>query len=163
LKKVYSIGIIAGLIPALFKTILFFTGYTEAHAGSFTNLTELFVIAIAIPIAVYVARRENDGMLPFNTALKSGMATAAIAGLIVCIFTFVYYKFMNTSILENAVKAATQYAADNKLNADDTKKTIEGAKQVYAPFVQSTSALFGIMIVGFLVSVISAVALKKES
>ncbi|MGE0637255.1 MAG: DUF4199 domain-containing protein [Bacteroidia bacterium] len=162
MKKVYTIGLVAGLVPVIFKTILFLSGYTESHAGSFANLAELIVIALAIPIAMYVARKDNDGLLPFNSALKTGMAIAATAGIIVCVYTFVYYKYMNTSMVENAVAEATRYAADNKLSAEDTKKTIGGARQVYSPFVQSTSALFGIMITGFLVSVISAVALKKE-
>lgn len=162
MKKVYSIGLVAGFIPALFKTILFLTGYTESHTGSFTNLAELVVVALAIPVAVFVARKENDGLLTFNNALKTGIGTAAIAGVVVCLFTFLYYKYMNTAILENAVIDATNYAAEKNLNAEETKKTIEGAKQIFSPFVQATSALFGIMISGFLVSVISAVALKKE-
>ncbi len=153
---------VAGLIPALFKTIIFLSGYTESHAGSLANLADLIVIAFAIPIAMYIARKDNDGVLPFNSALKTGMAIAATAGIIVCAFTFVYYKYMNTSMVENAVAEATKYAVDNNLSAEDTKKTIGGARQVYSPFVQSTSALFGIMLTGFLVSVVSAVALKKE-
>ena len=162
MKKVYRIGIAAGLIPALFKTVLFLSGYTEAHAGSFTNLAELVVIAVAIPLALYVARKENEGMLPFNSAMKTGLGTAVIAGVIVCIFTFVYFKYMNTGMMDNAVKEAVKYAEEAKLNAEETKKTIEGAKQIYSPFVQSTSALFGIMIAGFFVTVISAVVFKKE-
>lgn len=162
MKKVYSIGFVAGLIPVIFKTIIFLGGYTESHAGSFTNLAELVVIALAIPVAIFVARKDNGAVLPFNSALKTGMAIAATAGIIVCVFTFVYYKYMNTSMVENAVAEATKYADENNLSPEDTKKTIGGARQVYSPFVQSTSALFGIMIAGFLVSVISAVALKKE-
>ena len=162
MKKVYSIGIVAGLIPALFKTILFFSGYTESHAGSFTNLAELVVIALAIPIAVFVARKDNGGVLPFNRALKTGMAIAALSGIIVCVFTFVYYKYMNTSMVENAIAEATKYAADKNLSPEDTKKTIGGARQVYSPVVQATSALFGIMLAGFFVSVISAVIFKRE-
>ncbi|MCG3166981.1 MAG: hypothetical protein POELPBGB_02764 [Bacteroidia bacterium] len=163
MKKVYSIGIVAGLIPVIFKTILFLGGYAEAHAGSFTNLAELVVVALAIPVSMFIARKENDGLLPFNSALKTGMATAVMAGIIVCAFTFLYYKYMNTAILENAVAQATEYAAKNNLNAEETKKSIEGAKQVFSPFVQSTSALFGIMLTGFLVSVISAVIFKREN
>ncbi len=162
MKKIYSIGIVAGLIPVLFKTILFFSGYTEAYAGSFTNLAELVVIALAIPVAIFVARKDNGGVLPFNSALKIGMAIAATAGIIVCVYTFVYYKYMNTSMAENAVAEATKYAAEKNLSPEDTKKTIGGARQVYSPFVQSTSALFGIMLMGFFVSVISAIALSKE-
>lgn len=163
MKKVYSIGIAAGLIPVLFKTILFFSGYTESHAGSFANLAELIIIALAIPVAMFIARKDNDGVLPFNSAIKTGMAIAATAGIIVCVFTFVYYKYMNTAMVENAVAEATKYAADKNLSPEDTKKTIGGARQVYSPFVQATSALFGIMLSGFLVSVISAVFLKREN
>jgi hypothetical protein len=163
LKKIYSIGIVAGLIPVLFKTILFFSGYTESHAGSATNLSELVLIALAIPIAMYVARKDNDGLLPFTGAIKTGMAVAALSGIIVCVFTFVYYKYMNTSMVENAVAEATKYAVDKNLSPEDTKKTIGGARQVYSPFVQATSALFGIMLAGFFVSVISAVIFKKEN
>ncbi len=162
MKKVYSIAIVAGLIPVLFKTILFFSGYTESHAGSFANLAELIVIALAIPVAMYVARKDNNGLLPFNSALKTGMAIAALSGIIVCVFTFVYYKYMNTSMVENAIAEATKYAADKNLSPEDTKKTIGGARQVYSPFVQATSALFGIMLAGFFVSVISAVIFKRE-
>ncbi len=162
MKKVYRIGIAAGLIPSLFKTILFAVGYKETFAGSYTNLAELVVIAIAIPIAVFIARKENEGLLTFNQALKTGIGTAAVAAVVVCLFTFVYYKYMNTAVQENAVAEAIKYATEKNLDADETKKTVEGARQVFSPFVQATSALFGIMVTGFLVSIVSAVALKKE-
>ena len=162
MKKVYRIGIAAGLIPSIFKTILFAIGYNETFGGSYTNLAELAVIALAIPIAVFIARRENDGMITFNNAIKTGIGTTAIAAVVVCIFTFIYFKFMNTAVLDNAVNEAVKYALEKKLDVEETKKTIEGAKQVFSPFVQATSALFGIMLTGFFVSVISAVALKKE-
>ncbi len=162
MKKVYRIGIAAGLIPSLFKTILFVVGYQETFTGSYTNLAELAVIALAIPIAVFIARRENDGMITFNNAIKTGIGTTAIAAVVVCIFTFIYFKFMNTAVQDNAVNEAVKYALEKKLDAEETKKTIEGAKQVFSPFVQATSALFGIMLTGFFVSVISAVILKKE-
>ncbi len=163
MKKVYSIGIVAGLIPALFKTVLFFSGYAELYGGSFTNLAELIVIAFAIPLATYTAKKENDGMLPFNSAMKTSLGTAAISGIIVCLFTFIYFKFMNTGLQANAVLEATKYASEKNLSAEETKKTIEGARQVFSPFVQSTSALFGIMLSGFFVSVISSVIFKKEN
>ena len=162
MKKVYRIGIAAGLIPSIFKTILFAIGYNETFGGSYTNLAELAVIALAIPIAVFIARRENDGMITFNNAIKTGIGTTAIAAVVVCVFTFIYFKFMNTAVQDNAVSEAVKYALEKKLDVEETKKTIEGAKQVFSPFVQATSALFGIMLTGFFVSVISAVALKKE-
>ena len=163
MKKVYRIGIAAGLIPALVKTIFFFAGYKETFNGSYTNLAELIVIAIAIPLAVYIARRENEGILPFNSAMKTGIGTTTVAAVIVCLFTFLYFKFMNISVQQNAVAEAIKYAAEKKLDTEETKKTIEGARQVFSPFVQATSALFGIMLTGFFVSVISAVVLKKEN
>ncbi len=163
MKKVYTVGIVAGLIPAAFKTILFLFGKTEIYGGSYTNLTELVVVALAIPFAVFIARKENDRAITFNNALKTGIGTAAITGIIVCLFTYLYFKYMNTAMYDNAVSEAIKYAAENKLNEDETKKTVEGAKQFYSPFVQATSALFGIMLAGFLVSVISAIVFKKEN
>lgn len=162
MKKVYTVGIVAGLIPAAFKTILFLVGKTEIYGGSYTNLAELVVVALTIPFSVYVARKENDGLLTFNNALKTGIGTAAITGVIVCLFTYLYFKYMNTAMYEQAVAEATKYVTENNLSAEEAKKNIEGAKQFYSPFVQATSALFGIMLAGFFISVISAVVLKKE-
>lgn len=153
---------VAGLIPALFKTILFLSGHFESFGGSYANLTELVIVALAVPIAIIVARRENDGLINFNSALKTGIGTAAIAGVIVCVFTYLYFKFMNTGMQDNAVSEAMKYAAENNLSEEDAKKTIAGAKQFYSPFMQATSALFGIMLAGFFVSVISTLILKKE-
>jgi len=163
LKKVYSVGIVAGLIPALFKTLLFVTGYTEKYEGSYTNLAELVVIAIAVPLVIFVSRRENNGLITFNNALKTGIGTSAIAGVIVCLFTYLYFKYMNTVVQANAVSEAIKYVEENKLTGEEAKKTIEGARQFYSPFVQATSALFGIMLSGFFVTVISALILKKEN
>lgn len=163
MKTVYRTGIVAGLVPALFKTVVFFSGYTEIYGGSYTNLIELIVVAIAIPFSMYMVRKESNGLLPFNNALKTGIGTTAVAGVIMCLFTFIYFRFMNTSMQLDAINDAIKYATENKLSEEETKKTIEGARQFFSPFVQATSALFGIMLTGFLVSIVSTLILKKEN
>ena len=161
MKKSYRVGIAAGLIPALFKIILFLTGYTEPFSGSYTNLAELVVVIIAVPLAVYIERREND-LLPFNTALKTGIATATFTAVIMGLFTYVYLRFINTSIQDNALEEAIKYAREQKLNAEETKKTVYGAVQFFSPSVQATTALFWMMVTGGIASILSAVVLRKE-
>ncbi len=183
MKKVYFVGAIAGLIPPVFKFILYLAGSQSIYLGRLTNFEELIVITFAIPVAVYIARKQSPEIdnlsviksngssdhsekskriFPFITALKTGISTAVIAGVIVCLFTYVHLKYINNSRQETMVTEAINYAAQQKMNAADTEKTIEGVRQYFSPYAQATTALFGIMVWGFFVSVISAVLFKKE-
>jgi len=151
----------AGILPVICKLLIYFLGLELSFAGRYSNVFELFLLVIFIPASIYLTRNmEKRGYITFEDAFKTGLKTTAIAAVIISGFTFVYFKYIDHSIVEQMLDKVREQSGNKK---EETEKALEAVKHYFSPFFQCTSALFGNMVAGSFVSIVSSFLLRKDA
>lgn len=162
LKTPFVYGIVAGLIAITPRILHYYTDVLDSLAFRKIDLIELGIIFTAIPIGVLVAKLQRKGeMFLFQDAFKSGIKVVGSAAIIVSLFTYVYFKFIDHEIVEQMIAESIAYNESVGATQEVIDASIEGIKQFLSPFIQATSTLMFTLIGGAVVSLLSAVAFGK--
>lgn len=149
------------------RIVLFITGFEDNQYKYLVSLNLLFIVA-AIVLAMYANYRSGKEQVLFPDEMKVAMRTVSTYAIILTIFTFVYYQYIDAGFAQRKIDVfqyeleQTDYSAlpniDNPLKVLGLSKEefIEGetekAASFLSPFSQATLTLVGIMVAGMVYS-----------
>ena len=95
MKKTYKIGFFGALIYIIFELFLLFSGYsfhiyTSIIAFGVNSLLLLIIVAYSI-----ISEYKKTNYASFINDIKSGIQTTAIYSVIIALFIFSYYRWIN--------------------------------------------------------------------
>ncbi len=125
------------------------------------TIVGIVILAGFIFLAIFNYRKANGGLLNLKTALKVGVGTALVAGIISVIFTYLLINFMVPDFWEKSaeVTRATIQEQNPKLTSDQVENAIE-MQQKFAWITYPAILIFNVFI-GFIISLLGGLALKK--
>lgn len=153
-------GIIIGLIMIVYSMILQFTG--QVANNWLASVSYIFLI-VAIVLAHKAFKEGGDGFMSIGQGLGIGTLISIVAGVLSTIFSYIYVKFIDDSML--SLIQEKQIEAMEKQGLDDAQ--IEQAMEMAGKF-SSPEVLFGIGIIvfiffGFILSLIVSLFTKKAN
>ena len=155
-------GIILGLIFIVYSMILQFLNL-EMKMMQYLGYISYILLIIFIVVAHKSFKEGNDGFMTVGQGLGIGMLISVVAGVINAVFSYIYIKFIDDSMLQKIADA--QLEQYEKVGMDD--EAIEQAMEMSAKFMTpeliQVWAIVGMLFIGFILSLIVSLFTKKAN
>jgi Protein of unknown function (DUF4199) len=156
-------GLILGLTGILLNVALFAMGNTYDPHWSF------MVIGIAITIAIIIlgvkkVKEVNGGFLSLGEAIKTGLGIALISAIIGIIYTYIFANYIEPDYYTRLVEVQQQSFMEKYPNFTDEQIEAGNAsiQKMAGPIMTTSVALIGSLFVGFIISLIGGLIMKKS-
>ena len=132
MKKSYQLGFFGALLYIAIELGVYFTGWNHhpmKHLIAFA--TSSLILLISVTFSIVMGYQSVKHTFPsFILDLKNGIQTAAIYALIVAIFSFVYYKWID-DYAQVKKQQLLEMAMDEKAMKKIAKEQIENNPAYY--------------------------------
>lgn len=155
-------GFVIALASMLATTVYYSTDSLQAKSQSWVGIG-IFVVGIIVCTLIYRQSLGEKDEFPYSKALGLGVATAFFASLILAVFTFVLYKYIDPDLISETLETAREKAFASGANEDMIEKQIEMQSKFLTPAVMSVSSIFGNVITGLVIALITSAFLKKKT
>ena len=155
-----------------FKNGLIFGGLLVAYGLIFrlakldfqSAWTYLFYILLMAGCvrSIVVLRRERGG-LRFLPGLGVGLLTGALGGGIYCLYVYLYNTFVDNSLLVAVAERAQAGLEASNATGPELAAALAKIENLTRPEVFAVSVFVQMLFVGLVVSLISAVALRRKT
>jgi hypothetical protein len=171
-KNIIIYGLIAGIVVS--ALMLFTVNYLSHCEGTVDYGTSMLIGYASMLLAfslVYVGIRNfrnkyNNGVISFGKAFKLGIVMVLIASTIYVVAWLIYYYCFNPGFMEKySAHELERLRASGASQAEIAKQTKEMANMVTMiknPFFNAMMAYLEILPVGLVVTLISALILKRK-
>ena len=153
-------GIILGLIMIVYSMILQFIGLATNNWAS--SVSYIFLI-VGMVMAHKAFKDGGDGFMRLGQGLGIGTLISAVSGGISMIFSYLYIKFIDDSMMQ--LIQDKQIEAMEKQGMDDAQidQAMEMAEKFSSPEIIFGIALIAFIFFGFIISLIVSLFTKKDN
>lgn len=170
-KAAINNGVIIGILSTVIGIVVFYVAPTLFGAMWFAIANMVFLLAVYIFFTIDL-RKKIGGYWSFRQALKGIFLMAFIAGLILSITNYVFYKFVEPEgftkisgyVEEGTTKTFESMGMDEDQIETAVSEQLKGLKKQFDPTPMEFLQNFGIAIlIEFIMSLIFAAIFKKEA
>ncbi len=127
------------------------------------NYITLLVIAAGIFWGTRVYRdKHNQGFLSYGRSLGSGVLISLFAGVIIAIYTYLFYTYFDTSAMAKLLEEAELKLLERGLTDEQVDQAMVMTSKMMSPGFMSLSVVFSTVLWGTLFSLIIAIFVRKE-
>ncbi|WGK64595.1 DUF4199 domain-containing protein [Croceiramulus getboli] len=163
-KVALNFGVLLGILSIVQSVVEYVTN-TNIDRGWVNSLVGFAILIGVIVYALKTYKSGNGGFMSLSEALKTGMGTAAIGGLIGAVYFYLFVSFIEPTFIDQMMEA--QREAMIEQNANMTQEQMDQAMTMTARFMQpwfmATIALVFTLFFGFIVSLIAGLIMKREN
>lgn len=156
-------GIILGLILVVIYAVMYATNMlTEGKQWPMVLYYIIFPTYLIYIISQF--KKEKGNLLTLSDALKVGVATAVISGLVYAVFSIVLFYVIDPGLMDKMLEVTREKLYENpNMTSEMVESSMKMAEKFSGPIVGSAiwialSALFGLIY-----SLIGGMVMKKES
>ena len=162
-KTALNFGLILGGISLVYSLMLFFLDM-HYQGETATSLIGYILLIGLVLWAIMHFKKNNDGYISLSEALKTGVGTALISAIIVCIYTIVMIQYLDPEFLDKSIEYQKQKLIQEKpeIPLEDVNKMFEMQKEFSGPFIISGFIIILNLFFGFLISLIVGLIVKKS-
>lgn len=167
-KNVLVFGIISGLLISIFMSasMIYASKNPDAEHGTNSMLIGYLSMLIAFSLIFVAVKnyrdKQNDGVISFGSAFKMGLLIALIASTMYVISWALVYNLYLPDFMDKYVDAMIKRAKPEELQKVTTEA--QDYKDMYKnPFMFTFMTYMEILPVGLIVSVITALILKRKT
>ncbi len=153
-------GLIFGLIFIVYGMILQFLDLATNQALGYVNYV---ILVIGLVLAFRAFMEGGDGYMSLGQGIKIGMLISLVSGALSGIFSYVYIKFVDDSMLEKIKDLQIQKMEEQGMTDDQIDKAVEIAGKFMSAELIPVYAVFGMLIAGFILSLIVVAIMKKNN
>jgi hypothetical protein len=104
----------------------------------------------------------NGGYLGFGEGFKNGLLMMAVVALIMSLFTYVYFTYINPDFVDFVSERAREEMENRDLSDAEIEKAMDVAQMFMSVNFMTIMALVGNVVIGAIFSLIAAAIMKKE-
>lgn len=157
-----NFGTMLGIATVFFSLMLFIL---DAHyqGDTLSSVVPLFLSVGFINYGIYQFKKDNSGFVSLSEALKVGVGIALISGIIGTIYGVILTEFLDPEFMNKTFEIAKQKMLDanQELSIEDANQAIEMSKKSASLPVRIAGGLISSVFIGFFVSLIGGLILKK--
>ncbi len=162
-KTALNFGLILGGISLVYSLMLFFL---DIHYQGETA-TSMIGYALLIGLVLWAImhfKKNNDGYISLPEALKTGVGTALISAIIVCIYTIVMIQYLDPEFLDKSIEYQKQKMLQEnpEISVESVNKMFDMQKEFSGPFIISGFIIILNLFFGFIISLIVGLIVKKS-
>ena len=124
----------------------------------------IFGYFLFILFALFLGMRKHiiqNGFLGFGDVLKAGMKIGSIYTLLVAIFTYVYYRFIDYNFFPGQIAERMLAGKEAGMSDEQIVQMKDTLEFVFSASTQTTATLIGFMFVGFIYALIWTLIFTK--
>ncbi len=152
-------GVLASVVIMVFTTIINVTG--QSQNKWLTSLSFVFMI-VGIVVAMKAFKEENKGFMTYGEGLGLGSLVSAIMGLLGSTFSVLYNKFIDPTIITQAMDTARSEMESKGMDDAQIDQAMAMSEKFMSPGVLFAFGVIGSLMVGFVLSLIIAAILRKD-
>ena len=167
-QKTFLFAIIYSVLVIAFKLFVFNSGMQMTKLGMYSHILSLLLMTPFILLLVFLERRNRAGQISGKAALQQGLIFASVAIIILSVFNYIFFQqelgaYIADYIQANAPKSLLAEAAKSgkTLSTVQIDKMVRGGIDDLSAFKDTTSKLFGMLIMGIFSSFIASVFFKN--
>lgn len=153
-------GLIVALIMVVYSLILQFADLAMNRPLGFLS----YVMLIAgIVVAHNTFKRDGDGYMTLGQGIGIGMWITLVAGVISSVFSYLYLRFIDDSVIQKAMDEAVTQMEERGMPDDQIDQAMKITEKFMQPGAMMIIALITMLILGFIVSLIVSAITKKTN
>lgn len=153
-------GLILGLLSIVFGLILQMTG--QATNNWLSSIGYIFFIAVIV-LAHKAFKEGGDGFMSIGQGIGIGTLLSLIGGTMSSIFTFIYLKFVDDSMLQTIREKQIEGMEAQGMDDAQIDQAMEIASKFSGPVAILIIGIIGSVFIGFIISLIVALFTKKSN
>lgn len=158
----YNIPVYAALLCIIARLLLFSFGPESGWLDHGIRLFYLLVLLIALMWGIVRHRKRFAGEPSFGTEVKAGMKVGSVFVLLIALFTYVFYRFVNPAYFQEKIHTILKSAQGR--TTTELENIQATSEFVFSPFTHATATLFIGLLIGFLYTLlmVALVRMKPE-
>jgi hypothetical protein len=162
-KTALTYGLLIGILLIVIQLVFYFAGImTSKYSGWISYV----VIMGGIFLATKAWRDEGKGgYITYGQALGFGTLTIFFASILVAIYIFLFYKFIDPAAMNLLYEAAEQKIIDKNPNITDAEldMALSISQRLMKPGFMAFSSILNYTFLGFVMSLITSIFIKKNN
>jgi len=159
-KSSLTAGLYLGIILILVSVVFYVSGNVFSKAAQYLGIPIMILGAIWGQISY---KKVLGGVMTYGQALVAGLLTIVFASVLTSIYTFVLYKFIDPSLIEQLrLFTEEQMVMQGKVPEEQMEMALQMTAKFQTPFIMLISGLFGGAFIGLIISLITAIFTKKN-
>lgn len=155
-------GIIIGLIFIVYGMILQFLNLDMKLMGYLSYVN--YVILIVFIVLAHKAFKEGgDGFMSIGQGLGIGMLITLVGSVISSIFSFIYLKFIDDSIIQKSLDFQIEELEKKGMDDASIEQAMAITSKIMTPEIMPIVAIVFMAFFGFILSLIVSLFTKKSN
>ena len=162
-KTALNYGLLLGGINVVYGLMLYFL---DMHYQNET-ITSLIGYAFLIGVILWGImqfKKTNNGYLKLSEALKTGVGTALISGIVIAIYIVIMSQYLDPDFLDKTIEYQKQKMLQEnpEISVENVNKIFDMQKEFSGPFITSGFIIIFNLFFGFIISLVVGLILKKS-
>jgi hypothetical protein len=153
-------GVIIALAIIVFSLILFLLNLS--HGTGLENLSYLILIAGIVLAQFNFRNKYQNGFITYGEAFKIGMLSSLFLSVIMGVYTFIFFKYIDPGAMEEIMIKTEQEMMDQGRSEMEIEQGMKFMSMVNNVGWYTFFALVGNFFIGTIISLITAIFVKKE-
>jgi hypothetical protein len=162
LNKAMLWGLIIALASMIVTTIYYSTDNMFSPSAGYITYA-VYIAGIVLVTLSYRKSIDQNTPFPYSKALGLGVSTMFFASLILALFTYVLYKFIDQGLIDQMLSFTEEKLLGKGISEDMIEQQIEMQRKFMTPAIMSLSQIFSGVIIGFIISLITSIFLRKKT
>lgn len=156
----FRAGVILALALIIYSMLLQVTGMATQQALSY--LTYVFYI-LGIIWAHKTYKETGNGYMSYGQGLGLGMIVAGVGGVISSLFTYVYLKFIDDSMLGEMLNQSRRTLEERGMDDEQIEQAMAMSQKFATPEIIVIWGIFGSLLMGLIFALIISAFTKNNN
>jgi hypothetical protein len=155
-------GIIIGLVFIVYGMILEFMGL-ELETQQYFGYLNYVLLVVVIVLAHKAFKDGGDGYMSIGQGLGMGTLISLISGVLSGVFSYIYIKFIDDSMLTKIKDLQIEKMEEQGLDDAQIEQAMEIAGKFMSAEMIPVWAILGMLFIGFILSLIVSLFTKNAN
>ncbi|MDP1580748.1 MAG: DUF4199 domain-containing protein [Candidatus Didemnitutus sp.] len=162
----FTFALALTITQAVFSLLMYFTGFqTEKLAtGQYIQWLGFVIMFVVLWLGIKAVREEREhGAISYGQAVGAGVVISLLSGLMTSVYTFIHFKFINTSFVDYQMEILRGRWAEAGLTDPQMEQAENMTRMMMGPAMSAVMTCVGMLIVGLILSLIIAAFVKRAA
>jgi hypothetical protein len=123
----------------------------------------IYVLGIIICSLAFKSAVAEDTPFPYGKALGLGVATMLFASIILAVFTFVFFTYIDPGLIDEGIAVTEEKLLEAGLTDDIIEQQMQFQRKLMTPAIMSGTQVLNGVFSGLIISLITSIFMKKKS
>jgi hypothetical protein len=161
MNKAMLWGFFVALASMITTSIFYATDNMFSPAVQWVSYV-IYIGGIILVTLSYKKAIDENTPFPYGKALGLGVATLFFASIILALFSFILYTFIDPGLIEEGISYAESKLLEKGFNEEMIEQQMEMQRKFMTPIIMSISEIFALTFYGLIISVITSIFLRKK-